>query len=120
MKVSKKSFNKAIELYTAFHWGKLPKKAKRIKFYVPQTFVYLGKLLAVIYLSDKDGAPRPYIHFFGKDEPLELRCRDGEVYIAKVGDFKLSDFPELLTDEEGKHLYITGFKGRVKEKGIVG
>jgi len=120
MKVDTKSLNKAIELYTSFHWGELPKRAKRIKFYVPKTFVYLGKLLGVIYLSDKDGTLRPYIHFFGKDEPLELRCKNGNVYIAKVGEFKLSDFPELLTDEEGKHLYITNFKGRVKEEGIVG
>jgi len=116
----KKSIQKAIELYARFHWGKLPKRATKVKLYVPDTYVRLGKLLAVIYLSDKDGSPRPYIHFFGKGEPLRLTCQDREVFIEKVKDFKLSDFPDLLTDPDGKHLYIANFKGRVKEEGIVG
>lgn len=116
----KKSLKKAVELYTRFHWGRFPKRVSRVKLYIPDTYVFLGKLLAVIYLSDKDGSPKPYIHFFGKGEPLQLTCEDGEIFIEKVKNFKLSDFPDLLTDEEGKHLYIANFKGRVKEEGIVG
>jgi len=118
--VAKKSLQRAVELYTRFHWGKLPKSASKVRLYIPDTYVRLGKLLAVIYLSDKDGEPRPYVHFFGKGEPLQLVCHNGQVFIEKVKDFRLSDFPDLLTDPDGRHLYITNFKGRVKEEGIVG
>ena len=118
--MSKRKLNKAIELYTRFHWGKPPRRISKVKIYIPDYFVNLGKLLAVIYLSDKDGSPKPYIHFFGKGEPLQLTCENGEIFIEKVKDFKLSDFPDLLTDEKGKHLYIVNFKGKVKEEGIIG
>ena len=73
-----------------------------------------------MYLSDKDGEPKPYVHFFGKEEPLRLTCKEGEVLIEKVGKVRLSDFPDLLTDEQGKNLYIANFKGRVRKEGIVG
>lgn len=115
-----KSLEKAVNLYTKFHWGKLPRRLSKVRIYVPDTYVYLGKLLGVIYLSDKEGTPKPYIHFFGKGEPLELVCEDGEIFIQKVKNFKLSNFPDLLTDEEGRNLYIVNFKGKVKEEGIVG
>jgi hypothetical protein len=116
----KEKLTKAVELYTAFHWGKLPKKAVKARIKLTDTFVYLGKLLGVIYLSDKDGSPKPYVHFFGKDEPLNLTCSNGTVAIEKAGKINLSEFPDLLTDETGKHLYIANFKGKVTERGIEG
>jgi hypothetical protein len=118
--VSKRKLKEAVELYTAFHWGKLPRSVDKVKIPLTDTFVHLGKLLGVIYLSDKDGTPRPYVHFFGKGEPLKLACKGGQVVIEKVRPFRLSQFPDLLTNEKGTALYIANFKGRVKEEGITG
>ena len=114
------SLDRAINLYTRFHWGKQPRRLSKVKIYIPDHFVKLGKLLGVIYLADKGDGHKPYIHFFGKNEPLELVAENGEIYIAKKRDFKLSEFPDLLTDDRGKHLYIVNFKGRVKDEGIIG
>ena len=116
----KKALKEAVRLYKEFQWGKLPKRITKVKMVFTDAFVHLGKLLGVVYLSDKSGKPEPYIHFFGKEEPLRLSCFKGQVVLEKVKDFDLKDFPDLLTDEKGKNLYIANFKGRVKEEGITG
>ena len=116
-----RKLQKAVELYTNFHWGKFPRRADKVKIPLTDTFVFLGKLLGVIYLSDKDGAPKPYVHFFGGEpEPFRLACRNGQVHLEKVRRVSLSRLPGLLSDEEGKTLYIANFRGRVEERGIVG
>lgn len=118
--MSRRKIKEAVELYSKFHWGKLPERAENVKIRVPDTFVYLGKLLGIIYLSDKDGSPKPYVHFFGKGEPFRLSCIEGEVYLEKTKRVSLSQLPDLLTDNRGGELYIVGFKGKVEERGIVG
>jgi len=118
--INKEAIERGMKLYTKFHWGKLPKKLSKVKLHFPDAFVHLGKLLGVVYLSDKSGSPEVYVHFFGKNEPLKLTCHKGQVTLEKVGELKLSQFPDLLTDDKGKHLYIVNFKGRVKEEGITG
>ncbi|SNR83464.1 hypothetical protein [Desulfurobacterium atlanticum] len=118
-----KQIERAAELYTAFHFGKLPKMAKKVKLYFPENgiFTHLGKLLAVIYLSDKGDGVKPYIHFFGGEpEPFRLVCNNGNVSIERIRKIPLSKLPDLLTDPEGKHLYIANYKGRVKPEGITG
>ena len=118
--MSKKRIEEAVKLYTKFHWGKMPDRLTEVSIPLTEEFVFLGKLLGVIYLSDKSGQPEAYVHFFGKNEPLKLICHKGQVTLEKVGELKLSQFPDLLTDDTGRHLYIVNFKGRVKEEGITG
>jgi len=121
--LSRKSIKEAVELYTKFHWGRLPKELTEVRLELPEdgTFVHLGKLLAVVYLADKGDGAKPYVHFFGGEpEPLRLACNDGEPAIEKLRRFSLSKFPDLLTDPKGRNLYIVNFKGRVKPEGITG
>jgi len=121
--LSRKSIREAVELYTKFHWGRLPRELREVRLELPEdgTFVHLGKLLGVIYLADKGDGAKPYVHFFGGEpEPLRLACNGGEPAIEKLRRFSLSRFPDLLTDTRGRNLYIANFKGRVKEEGIVG
>ena len=120
MKVNKKRLEEAVKLYTEFHWGRLPEAITEVRIPLTNEFVFLGKLLGVIYLSDKSGEPEPYVHFFGKGEPFRLTCKDGKVQLERRKRVSFSQLPDLLTDPQGKTLYIANFKGRVKEEGITG
>jgi hypothetical protein len=115
-----KKLREAVELYERFHWGKLPESVQEVQIEVPEVFVNLGKLLGVIYLSNKDGKVRPYVHFFGRGEPFELRCHRGQVVLAAKRQVSYSELPDLLTDHKGKGLFIYGGNFRVRKEGIVG
>ncbi len=64
---------------------------------IPPVVVELGKLVGLIYRSDKDqpGRPQTYIHFM--EEP-----------------------PRLVSNVEGRQLYIVGGSYRVTAQGIEG
>jgi hypothetical protein len=64
---------------------------------IPPVVVELGELVGLIYRSDKDqpGQPQTYIHFM--EEP-----------------------PRLVSNIEGKQLYIVGGSYRVTPQGIEG
>ena len=120
MKIDKERIREAVKLYTKFHWGKLPQALTEVRIPLTKEFVFLGKLLGVIYLSDKSGEPEVYVHFFGKNEPFRLVCDKGRVSLERTRKVSYSQIPDLLTDPEGKTLYIANFKGKVKEEGITG
>ncbi len=82
----------AIDKYVEFQHVEPDKiyKMKRPKY--PRVLTKLGNVEAIIYKKDGDGIS--YIHEFNSR-------------------------PMLLTDKEGKHLYILGDKIRVKNVGIV-
>jgi hypothetical protein len=78
--------------------GPIPVKAKRMKAPTPlkDTAAELGKLVGVVYRSDKfDGKTRDYEHDFSK--PL----------------------PSLVTDPEGRGLHVVGGRYKVTPDGIV-
>jgi len=120
VKVNKENLREAVKLYSKFHWGKMPKELTEVRIPLTKEFVFLGKLLGVIYLSDKSGKPEAYVHFFGPGEPFRLTCHRGEVAIEKVKRVSLSKLPDLLTDPKGRALYIANYTGRVTERGIEG
>jgi len=64
---------------------------------VPETVVLLGKLQSVSYVVEKegDGEQVEYVHRFRRK-------------------------PALLTDADGRHLYIAGGSIRVTDRGIEG
>lgn len=118
--MSKKRIEEAVKLYTKFHWGKMPDRLTEVRIPLTEEFVFLGKLLGVIYLSDKSGQPEAYVHFFGKNEPYRLVCCNGQVCIERKRRVSLSTLPDLLTDPRGKALYIANFRGKITERGIEG
>jgi hypothetical protein len=63
---------------------------------IPPVLVELGRLMAVVYRSDKwVGRPRTYIHY-------------------------MKDPPRLAADVEGRRLFVVGGSYRITEKGIEG
>jgi hypothetical protein len=86
------------DLYRVFNrFG--PSRVVRIQHprLIPPVVVELGTLLGVIYRSDKGqpGQPRTYIHF-------------------------MESAPRLVSNVEGKQLYIVGGSYRVTQHGIEG
>lgn len=60
-----------------------------------RVLVELGELRALVYRATRDGRPRSYVHFF--EQP-----------------------PRLLTDAQGRRLFIDGGRLRVTRQGIEG
>ena len=89
---------RCLEEYEKFHWGIPPKevlvfKVKRI----PKVVYVLGKLYAVIYDTIKGGDRKPTLYIHPFDSPK----------------------PYLVSDAEGRQLYIVGGRYRVEPRGIV-
>lgn len=65
---------------------------------IPETLVYLGELIEVVYRSDKwnPGEKKLYSHKTQKPHPI------------------------LATDPEGRHVYIVGGRMKVTSRGLVG
>ena len=89
---------RAAQLYRRFNhfgpWGLVKVRHRRL---VPPMVVELGKIVGLIYRSDKGqpGRPRTYIHL-------------------------MEDPPRLVSDLAGTQLYIVGGSYRVTRRGIEG
>lgn len=87
----------AAALYHRF--SRLPPRAlTRVRWprVMPSVVVDLGQLVAIVYRSDKwVGRPRTYIH-------------------------RLEDPPRLVSDVDGRRLFVVGGSYRVTDRGIEG
>jgi len=86
--------------FTGFHWGRLPKRAVKVRTAPkPRELVELGKLEAVTYSTKKgDEGLQHYEHAFGED-----------------GGKK----PVLAMDPDTDRLHVVGGDYRVEDRGIV-
>ena len=90
--------DRAAALFTRFH-AYAPTRVDRVRtgWRLPSTVVRLGRLVGVIYASDRGscGRERTFVHFM--DDP-----------------------PMLATDVDGTQLYVLGGRYGVTERGLEG
>jgi len=89
----------AIRLMDKFHWERGATQVTPIKedLTPPPVVAGLGRAVAIVYESDKDGELVQYIHQFNS------RSR-----------------PWLAASPDGKRLFLLGYRGRVRSSGITG
>jgi len=89
----------AVDLMRRFNWkhGASEVTPVREDLTPPAAVAGLGRCVAVIYESNKDGDPEQYIHEFNP------RSR-----------------PWLCASPDGKRLFLLGYRGRVQRRGITG
>lgn len=95
--VSGSKVRKGVKLYKKFH-GFEPESIDKVKVNtrrIPKTLVKVGKLHAVVYISNKfDGKKRKYIHRF-KTKPILATNSGGDALYVLFGKFKVR--PEGIT-----------------------
>ncbi len=96
--VNSEALQQGVSLYEAFsHFG--PSQVVRVRHprVIPPVVVELGELVGLMYRSDKGqpGQPRTYIH-------------------------RMEDPPRLVSNIEGRQLYIVGGSYQVTPRGIEG
>lgn len=97
-RASPRPLDRGAALFTRFH-AYAPTRVDRVRsgWRLPSTVVRLGRLVGVIYASDRGscGRERTFVHFM--DEP-----------------------PMLASDVDGTQLYVLGGRYRVTERGLEG
>jgi len=87
----------ALKFYREIHWGEEAKKIKTVEVPdPPKTGVKVGDLIFLGYVTRKGRKENLFVHVFK------------------------APFPILLTDKEGRNLYITGGAFKIREEGIIG
>ena len=93
----RKEILEAIKFYRKVNWGREADKIKKVHIPdPPKVSVKIGDLIFLGYISKKSGKREVYVHVFK------------------------APFPMLLTDKEGKGLFIGGGDFKVEEEGIIG